>query len=113
MNFILKLFLYFKLILIFIKEMNSTYQNLENKNLRVNPISTSIVILGGLIGNSIVIFVFGQKTYRTNPSHVYFLCSAIVDSLFLIVHFFEVYIFLKYKSRLYEIKSLIILGYFY
>ena len=56
----------------------------------VNLFITVTVLAIGLIGNLLVIFIFSRKKSRTNPSHCYLLCSAIVDSLFLIVHFFEV-----------------------
>ena len=52
-------------------------------------ISLAIILLG-LVGNCATIFIFTQKKYLVNSSHVYFLCLAINDTLFLIVHFFEV-----------------------
>lgn len=56
---------------------------------KINLISTFILVIIGLIGHFIVIFVFGQKRFRTNSSNVFLLCMAINDACFLIVHFFE------------------------
>jgi len=56
---------------------------------KINIFSTLIMITVGLVGNSLTLFVFGQSKFRTNPSHVYLLCLAVNDSLFLIIHFFE------------------------
>ena len=61
---------------------------LEYSN-KTNIFLTLIVTAIGLTGNCLTIFVFGQAKYRTNPSHVYLLCLAVNDSLFLIIHFFE------------------------
>jgi ATP-dependent Clp protease ATP-binding subunit ClpA len=77
--------------------MNSTYY-LDDKNenhlfieiaKRINIISSFFIILSGLIGNFIIIFVFSQKRFRSNSSNVYLFILAINDSLILIVHFFE------------------------
>ncbi len=77
--------------------MNSTYY-FDDKNenhlfieiaKRINIISSFFIILSGLIGNFIIIFVFSQKRFRSNSSNVYLFILAINDSLILIVHFFE------------------------
>jgi hypothetical protein len=52
------------------------------------PISFGIVLIG-LLSNFFVILIYRQSKSRTNPSHVYLLCAAINDSLFLVVHQFE------------------------
>jgi hypothetical protein len=57
---------------------------------KINLFASFVVILLGLLGNCVTIFVLAQKKYRVNSSHVYFLCLSINDALFLIVHFFEV-----------------------
>lgn len=58
-------------------------------SVRINIVATVIVVTIGLIGNSLTICVFGNRKFRKNSSHVYLLCLAINDSLFLIIHFFE------------------------
>ncbi len=71
--------------------MNSSeYKSNEKISSKVNLGIKFIVILIGLIGNCIVLLLFCKKKFRTNPSQVYLLSSAAVDSLFLIVHFIEV-----------------------
>jgi len=56
----------------------------------INVYSSLLIVFFGLIGNSIVVAVFSRKKNRSNPSHVFIFCSAIVDNLFLITHLFEV-----------------------
>jgi hypothetical protein len=56
---------------------------------KINIYSSLFVIIIGLIGNSLITFIYLSKKRRTNSSHVYLLCSAINDNLFLIVHLFE------------------------
>lgn len=56
---------------------------------KLNIFSTLFVVALGLVGHSLIIFVFGQKRFRTNSSNVFLLCLAINDSLFLIIHLFE------------------------
>ncbi len=51
--------------------------------------ATITVIVIGLLGNCVTIFVFSQKRFRINSSNIYLLCLAIIDSVFLIVHIFE------------------------
>ena len=55
----------------------------------LNLIVSLFAILIGLVSNLIVIVVFSIKKFRSNSSHVYLLCSAINDSLFLVLHLFE------------------------
>ena len=66
----------------------TSYHVLEESR-KINIFSTLILILFGLIGNSLIIFVFSQKRFRTNSSNVYLFCLAINDSLFLLIHFIE------------------------
>ena len=72
---------------------------------RINIITTVVVSLIGLIGNAISIYVFAQKRFRRNSSHVYLLCLAVCDSLFIIVHLLEdtlkAYkdIFIEYQNK--------------
>jgi len=47
------------------------------------------IILIGLIGNSITIFVFAQKRFRINSSHVYHFALALIDNLYLITYLIE------------------------
>lgn len=56
---------------------------------RVNIFLTCIVVFIGLIGNFLTFFVLSQKKNRINSTHVYLLCLAVSDSLFLVIHFFE------------------------
>ena len=63
--------------------------NFLNSSRKINIYMTSIIIIVGLVGNFLTIFVFSQKRFRHNSSHVYLLSLAINDSLFLIIHFFE------------------------
>ncbi len=46
-----------------------------------------ILIVAGLIGNSIIIFVFSQKRFRKNSSSIYLLCLAVNDSFYLLTYF--------------------------
>jgi len=48
-----------------------------------------LIILIGLVGNGLIVLVFGQKKFRVNSSNVYLFCLAINDSLYLLVHFSE------------------------
>ena len=56
---------------------------------KVNLFLTLFLIVFGLIGHTLTILVYAQKRFRRNSSNVYLLCLAIVDSLYLIVHFFK------------------------
>ena len=83
---------------IFSNESNSLELELE-KSLHlleflriVNVYSSICIFCFGLIGNSFVIIVFSKKRNRSNPSYVFILVCALVDNLFLIIHFFEVII---------------------
>ena len=49
---------------------------------RVNMLASIGIILTGLLGNGIIMFVFSQKRFRTNSSNVYLLSLAIVDSIY-------------------------------
>ena len=66
----------------------SSYDTL-NMAKKINVICVLIVILIGLIGNSITAFVFLQSRFRINSSHVYLLSLALIDSSFLLIHFLE------------------------
>ena len=48
-----------------------------------------LITLIGLVGNGLIMLVFGQKKFRVNSSNVYLFCLAINDSLYLLVHFSE------------------------
>lgn len=85
--------------------------NLKNNNLSINIVgnelnylrsfqmleiarelsiyTTFFLVLIGLIGNFLIIFVFCQSRFRSNSSNVYLLCLAVNDSLFLLVHLIE------------------------
>jgi hypothetical protein len=67
---------------------NASYNIIDNSR-KISLYFTAIFIIVGLIGNSVTIFVFGQKRFRQNSSNVYIFCLAINDFLYLIVHFFK------------------------
>jgi hypothetical protein len=69
-------------------DLFSSYDTL-NMAKKINVICVIIVILIGLIGNSITAFVFLQSRFRINSSHVYLLSLALIDSSFLLIHFLE------------------------
>ena len=56
---------------------------------KINVIISILIVCIGLIGNSLSLLIYGQSKYRLNSSHVFIFILAIIDSLFLIVHFFE------------------------
>jgi hypothetical protein len=56
---------------------------------KINLFGILIAITVGLIGNFLTIFVFSHKRFRNNSSNIYLLCLAVIDSCFLIFHFFE------------------------
>ena len=78
------------------QEKYDLYKSYEilNGTKKVNVILTIIVILFGLLGNSLIVYVFSKKRFRVNSSNVFILCLAVNDSCFFIVHFFEVKNFL-------------------
>lgn len=59
------------------------------KSRKVNLFSSVTVIVVGIFGNFLMLFVFLQKRFRKNPADVYLLCLALVDTMFLLTHFFE------------------------
>jgi len=54
---------------------------------KTNLIFTIIIIIIGLIGHFLTIFIFGQKRFRKNSIHVYILCLAINNTIYLLIHF--------------------------
>jgi hypothetical protein len=72
----------------YIKEIAESVK-FHTKTQKFNTLLTICIILIGLIGNFITVFIYGQKKYRKNSSNVFLLCLALNDSLFLVVHFFE------------------------
>lgn len=57
---------------------------------KFNIISTIFIVIVGLIGHFLTIFVYSQQRFRINSSNVYLLCLSFIDGTFLIIHFFEV-----------------------
>jgi len=55
----------------------------------INLFLTILISCIGLIGNTLTLIIYGQSKYRVNSSNVFILILSIIDSLFLIVHFFE------------------------
>ena len=54
---------------------------------KCNVIFSVALILVGLLGNSLVVFVFGQRRFRRNSNSVFLLCMAVNDSLYLVLYF--------------------------
>jgi hypothetical protein len=67
-------------------EDSFSFLDLSNK---INLFATILIVFIGLIGNTLSLIIYGQSKYRLNSSNVFILVLSIVDSLFLIVHFFE------------------------
>jgi len=63
--------------------------NFLDLTIRVNVLSTLCIVNLGILGNALTTFVFIQKKFRINSSSVYLLCISVIDTLFLILHFFE------------------------
>ena len=57
-----------------------------------NIIITILIVISGLIGHFLTIYVYTQKRFRLNSSNVYLLCLAYIDGTFLIIHILEVII---------------------
>ena len=55
----------------------------------VNIFALIPIIIIGLIGHSLLILVFIQKRFRKNSSNIFIICLALIDSFYLINHFFE------------------------
>ena len=58
-------------------------------SLQIKAISTLIVIVFGLVGHFLTVFVFSQKRFRINSCTVYILCLAANDACYLLIHFVE------------------------
>jgi hypothetical protein len=71
------------------EESNQSSYGLSNQLNQVNSILTIIIIVFGLIGHSLTIFVYSQNRFRRNSSNIYFLCLALNDSAYLIIHPFK------------------------
>ena len=56
---------------------------------KFNIYATAVIIIIGLFGNGLAVFVFAQKRFRLHSSSIYLLFLAISDGLFLLMHFFE------------------------
>jgi hypothetical protein len=57
---------------------------------KFNCLSCFVIIVFGLLSNMLGIVFFMKKRFLTNSIHVYLLCLAVNDSLFLMTHFLEV-----------------------
>lgn len=78
--------------IIMIKELtNSRLKSIAflETSRRINLIASICVIIIGFFGNLLVTLIFIQKKFRSNSSHIYLLCSAINDNLFILIHLFE------------------------
>jgi hypothetical protein len=56
---------------------------------KLNIFLTILIICVGLVGNSLGVFVFVQKRFRSHSSGIYLLFICLTDGLFLLMHFFE------------------------
>lgn len=56
---------------------------------KINFFFCFILIIFGLAGNSLTIFVFAQKRFRRNSTNVFLLCLACNDIFYLMLHFVE------------------------
>jgi len=56
---------------------------------KINLFATIPIICIGLIGNTLSLIIYSQSKYRLNSSNVFILILSVIDTLFLIVHFFE------------------------
>jgi hypothetical protein len=56
---------------------------------QLNIFVSILIICIGLIGNSLGVFVFVQKRFRSHSSGIYLLFICLTDGLFLLMHFFE------------------------
>jgi hypothetical protein len=63
----------------------------------INIYVTTFITIIGLIGNGLAVFVFAHERFRVHSSSVYLLFLAISDGLFLVTHFFEVFIILTLR----------------
>jgi hypothetical protein len=68
--------------------LEDSFNFLDTTN-KINLFATILINCIGLIGNTLTLIIYGQSKYRLNSSNVFILILSIVDSLFLIVHFFE------------------------
>jgi hypothetical protein len=97
------------------KVYDPSYISFLDQSRKINIILTIVIILVGLIGNFLTIFVFSQKKFkcfRSNSSHIYLMSLAANDSLFLFVHFFEDTIRTLSKFFIYFIDALLYRMYF-
>lgn len=73
---------------------NFTFNLIETNELlafsrKLNIFLGLVAILIGIVGHSLIIFVFSQKRFRTNSSNVFIFCLAMNDAAYLVVHFFD------------------------
>ena len=59
------------------------------KTRKINIYLAMAIIIVGIIGNSMGMIVFLQKSIRLKPTSIYLLCLIISDSFYLAMHFFE------------------------
>lgn len=69
------------------QEISSFY--FYNNTRKFNIYITIVIIIVGLLGNGLAVFVFAQKRFRRHSSSIYLLCLCLSDGLFLMMHFFE------------------------
>lgn len=88
-------------------------KNFLNFSRLLNIIFSILIIIFGLIGNLLTIKVLSNKRFRKNQNDIYLFCLAIIDTIFLIIHFFEDTIktyndlFNEYPSKLIKIFNIL------
>lgn len=60
-----------------------------DKTRKINIYFSIFIILIGLVGNGLGVFVFVKKRFRLHSSSIYLLCLCFSDGMFLLMHFFE------------------------
>ena len=76
--------------------MNSTYCDEKINSIKmfdltrkINIYLSLLIVIIGLLGNSLAVLVFAQKRFRNHSSSIYLLSLCISDGAFLTIHFFE------------------------
>lgn len=64
-----------------------------------NIIVSFILVPFGLASNLLIVYMFVQKRFRLNSSNVFLLCLGVNDGLFLVIHFFEVFIIFHFNRN--------------
>jgi hypothetical protein len=63
--------------------------DLSEKARKLNVYACTLIIIIGIVGNGLGVFVFAQRRFRNHSSSIYLLFLYLSDGLFLLVHLFE------------------------